>query len=53
MENNSFKSSLFGGFRRKDVIAYIEKAASESGKRITALEAEISDSLRALFHKEG
>lgn len=39
MENNSFKSSLFGGFRRKDVIAYIEKSAAESGERITALEA--------------
>ncbi len=38
MENNSFKSSLFGGFRRKDVIAYIEKSAAESGERISALE---------------
>ncbi len=38
MENNSFKSSLFGGFRRKDVIAYIEKSAAESGERISELE---------------
>lgn len=38
MESNSFKSTLFGGFRRKDVIDYIEKSASESSERISALE---------------
>ena len=41
MENNTFKSALFGGFRRDDVIAYIEKSATESGNRITALEAHV------------
>ncbi len=39
MENNTFKSALFGGFRREDVIAYIQKSAAEFGERIAALEA--------------
>ena len=38
MENNSFKSVMFGGFRRKDVIDYIEKSATESNERISTLE---------------
>jgi len=39
MENNTFKSSLIGGFRRKDVIDYIEKSTSKSNERISELEA--------------
>lgn len=38
MENNTFKSAVFGGFRRGDVVAYIEKSASEANARISALE---------------
>ena len=37
---NTFKSSLFGGFNRDDVIRYIEKTALESNQRIDALEKE-------------
>ncbi len=40
MEGNSFKSSLFGGFNREDVIRYIEKTAAEANERIAALEKE-------------
>ena len=52
MENNTFKSSLFGGFRRKDVIDYIEKSAGASKERIASLEqnesklAEENENLR-------
>ena len=44
---HTFKSSLFGGFNRDDVIRYIEKAALESKERIEALEKENN----ALCHK--
>ena len=37
---NTFKSSLFGGFNRNDVIRYIEKTALENNQRIDALEKE-------------
>ena len=37
---NTFKSSVFGGFNREDVIRYIEKTALESKERIEALERE-------------
>ena len=37
---HTFKSSLFGGFNRDDVIRYIEKAALESNQRIDTLEKE-------------
>ncbi len=40
MENNSFKSSVFGGFNRQDVIEYIEKSAKESQEILDALEQE-------------
>lgn len=39
MEAN-FKSCVFGGFDRGDVIGYIEKSAKESQERIEALEIE-------------
>ena len=41
---NTFKSSVFGGFNRDDVIRYIEKAALESKQQIESLEQE-SDGL--------
>ena len=37
---NTFKSALFGGFNRDDVIRYIEKTALENSQRIDALEKE-------------
>ena len=47
MENNAFKSSIFGGFNRQDVMNYIEKASRESTElleenktRIESLEQE-------------
>lgn len=52
MENNFFKGALFGGFRREDVIAYIEKTAAENRELITGLEqrngklAEENETLR-------
>lgn len=36
----NFKTCLFGGFDRQDVIAFIEKTARENRERIEALEAE-------------
>ena len=42
---NTFKSSVFGGFNRDDVIRYIEKTALESKQQIESLEQE-SDGLR-------
>ncbi len=39
MESNSFRSSLFGGFSRKDVVDYIEKSAAAANERIEVLEA--------------
>ena len=41
---NTFKSSVFGGFNRDDVIRYIERTALESKQQIEALEQE-SDGL--------
>lgn len=41
---NTFKSSVFGGFNRDDVICYIEKTALESKQQLEALEQE-SDGL--------
>lgn len=41
---NTFKSSVFGGFNRDDVTRYIEKTALESKQQIEALEKE-SDEL--------
>lgn len=41
---NTFKSSVFGGFNRDDVIRYIEKTALESKQQIDSLEQE-SDGL--------
>lgn len=38
MENNSFRSSLFGGFSRKDVVEYIEKSSAAANERIEVLE---------------
>ena len=46
MEGNTFKSSVFGGFNREDVIHYIEKSSAEANERIAALEAE-RDELRS------
>ncbi len=36
----SFKTCLFGGFDRQDVVAFIEKTAKENRERIEALEEE-------------
>lgn len=36
----NFKTCMFGGFDRQDVISFIEKSSKESGARIDALEAE-------------
>ena len=41
---NTFKSSVFGGFNRDDVIRYLEKTALESKQQIESLEQE-SDGL--------
>lgn len=41
MSTVTFKSSLFGGFNRGDVIRYIEKSALESRDRIAALESDM------------
>ena len=41
---NTFKSSVFGGFNRDDVIRYIEKTSLESKQQIESLEQE-SDGL--------
>lgn len=41
---NTFKSSVFGGFNRDDVIRYIEKTALESKQQLESLEQE-SDGL--------
>lgn len=42
MENNSFKSAIFGGFDREDVINYITRTSAESAARIEALESDIA-----------
>ena len=38
--STNFKTCVFGGFDREDVINYIEKSAKESQERIEALESE-------------
>lgn len=43
---NTFKSSVFGGFNRDDVIRYIEKTSLESKQQIEALEKESDDLCR-------
>ena len=40
MSTVTFKTSLFGGFNRKDVVRYIEKTAAESRQQIAALESD-------------
>ena len=40
MDSTNFKSSMFGGFRRKDVINYIEKNALETNQLIHSLEKD-------------
>ncbi len=42
----SFKTSVFGGFDREDVIAFIEKTSSENQEKISALEKE-NETLKA------
>lgn len=46
MENSTFKSSLFGGFKREDVIDYITKSANETQERIASLESDIDSFCR-------
>lgn len=41
----SFKTCLFGGFDREDVVAFIEKTAAENQAQLEALQAEV-DGLR-------
>lgn len=41
--NANFKTCMFGGFAREDVINYIEKSAREVQERIDALEKENAD----------
>ena len=41
MEDSTFKSVLFGGFKREDVINYIAKVSTDSNRRIEALEADV------------
>lgn len=40
MESNTFKSVMFGGFDRQDVISYIEKTSQETTAAIEALQQE-------------
>ena len=59
---NTFKSSVFGGFNRDDVIRYIEKTALESKQQLEALEqesdglcrenAELRDKLAAVYTQQ-
>lgn len=46
MESNVFKSVMFGGFDRQDVINYIEKTSQESAAAMQALQQE-TESLKA------
>lgn len=41
--NTNFKTALFGGFDREDVVSYIQQISRESQQRISALEAENQD----------
>ena len=38
--NANFKTRVFGGFDREDVISFIEKTSLEHQKRVSALEEE-------------
>lgn len=42
----TFKSAVFGGFDREDVVRYIEKTAQETQERIGTLESEKENLLR-------
>lgn len=42
----SFKTCLFGGFDREDVVKFIEKTAAENREQLETLEAELN-ALRA------
>ena len=37
--NTNFKTALFGGFDREDVVSYIQQTSRENQQRISALEA--------------
>ena len=41
--NTNFKTALFGGFDREDVVNYIQQISRESQQRISALEVENQD----------
>lgn len=41
--NTNFKTALFGGFDREDVVSYIQQVSRENQQRISALEAENQD----------
>ena len=41
--NTNFKTALFGGFDREDVVNYIQQISRESQQRISALETENQD----------
>lgn len=41
MENNTFKGSMFGGFKRQDVLDYIEKTAKENSEAAEKANSEI------------
>ena len=42
--STSFKTSMFGGFDRSDVIAYIERTGREHEERVAALEEDLKRS---------
>ena len=44
--NTNFKTALFGGFDREDVVKFIEKTAAENREQLETLEAELN-ALRA------
>ena len=48
--STSFKTSMFGGFDRSDVIAYIERTGREHEERVAALEPIGRRALAARLH---
>ena len=42
MESNTFKSKVFGGFAKEDVVRYIENTANTHAEEVKKLEAEIA-----------
>ena len=38
--NTNFKTALFGGFDREDVVNYIQQISRENQQRVSALEEE-------------